>query len=183
VYFLFPSGDRIKGLQELQIAFERSIFLKAEASSYLSSGYKYFENEFSRASYFSKTLYNEYRQNFIYKARCIEDLLLNGKYDEAEKLIVQAKSTTNNRFYQALITIFNGIVDEKKYHDLKRAEQEYSAGAKEISSFGNYGSQYEAYAYFGLSRLSAINNDRHNQKFYRRKALELTDFGNVNFDE
>jgi hypothetical protein len=49
VYFLFPSGDRIKGLQELQIAFERSIFLKAEASSYLSSGYKYFENEFSRA--------------------------------------------------------------------------------------------------------------------------------------
>jgi hypothetical protein len=183
VFLLLPRGNREKGLEELRTAFERSIFLKAESSSFLSSIYKYFENDFMKASYFSKTLYNHYPANIVYLTDCIEDLLLAGKYDEAEKIILSAESGTKNRYFESMITIFKGIVDEKKYKDLKKASQEYSSGATSILPYYDYGAQYAAYAYFGLSRISALNHDKRNQRFYRRKAMDLTDFRNVNFDK
>jgi hypothetical protein len=181
--FLFPAGDRNRGLNELTLAFENSIFLKSEASDFLSSNYKYFENDFVKASYFSKTLYNHYPPNIAYRAYCIEDLLLIRKYDEAERLITLPYPETKNAYFRSQLNIFRGILYEKKYHDMQKAEQAYTKGVEEISSFGDYGDQYAAYAYFGLSRISASKNERENQKNYRKKALELTPFKEVNFDQ
>jgi hypothetical protein len=178
---LFPRGDKAKGMNELQIAAEKAIFMKSEASDFLSSNYKYYENNFSRASYFSKVLFEKYPENMEYRSDCIENLLLDQKYDEAEKLINSA-DPGNYKYFSAQLKIFKGVLDEKKRHDTKKAAEEYTEGAEEISSFGEYGSQYMAYAYFGLSRISALNNDAKNQKLYRKKALELTDFRNINFD-
>jgi hypothetical protein len=180
LFSVFPKGDRVKGMRELRIAFRESIFLKAEASTFLSSNYKYFENDFERALYFSRSIYNEYPLNIIYRINCIEDLLLTGKYNEAEKLLNYSNS--NKRYYQAQLTILRGILSEKKYNDLNKAEQLYSAGIESISEYNNYGEQYTAYAWFGLSRISGLKNDRHNQRTYRRKANDLTSFGDVNFD-
>lgn len=181
LFFLFPKGDRIKGLKQLQIAFAKSIFMQSEASYFLSSNYKYFENDYKQASFFSKTLYLHYPANNEYRSNCIEDLLLARKYDEAEKLITSAK--TKNPYQQATLTIFKGILDEKKYHKLNEAEQEYLEGIKNIAPYGDYGTQYAAYAYFGLSRISGLNDDVHNQRIYRKKALDLTDFRKLNFDD
>lgn len=180
LFAIFPRGNRMKGMNELRTAFKESIFLKAEASTFLSSNYKYFESDYGNASYFSRTIYNEYPLNTVYRINCIEDQLLTGKYDEAEKLIKSVKS--NNRYYQAQITILRGILNEKKYNDINMAEQEYSTGIENLSEFSSYGEQYAAYAWFGLSRISGLKNDRYNQRIYRRKALDLTSFGNVNFD-
>lgn len=180
---VFPRGNRVKGMNELRRAFKESIFLKAEAATFLSSNYKYFENDFVNASYFSKAIYIEYPLNTVYLLNCIEDLLLRGNYDEAENLIKSRHSGTYKRYYLAQLTILTGILHEKKYHDMSRAEQEYSAGAENISAYRDYGNQYAAYAWFGLSRISGFNNNTHNQRVYRRKAFDLTDFGNVNFDE
>ena len=180
LFAVFPRGNRVKGMKELRIAFKESIFLKAEASTFLSSNYKYFENDFVNASYFSRTIYNDYPLNTVYRINCIEDQLLTGKFDEAEKLIKSVNS--NNRYYQAQLTILRGVLNEKKYHDMNKAEQEYSTGIENISEYSSYGEQYAAYAWFGLSRISAFKNDKHNQRTYRRKALDLTSFGNVNFD-
>ena len=180
LFAVFPRGNRVKGMQELRTAFKESIFLKAEASTFLSSNYKYFENDFVNASYFSRTIYHEYPRNIVYRINCIEDQLLIGKYDEAEKLINSVNS--NNRYYQAQLTILRGILNEKKYSDMNKAEQEYFRGIENLSEYSSYGEQYAAYAWFGLSRISGFNSDRHNQRIYRRKALDLTSFGNVNFD-
>lgn len=181
--FLFPRGDKTKGLKELRIAFEKSIFLQSEASYFLSSNYKYFENDFAKASYFSKTLFNHFPSNIEYRANCVEDLLLSGQYDEAEKLLQSAGPKSKNAYYEAQLDIFRGIIDEKKHHDNRKAENEYTSGIHEIEPFGTYGSQYAAYAYFGLSRISSLNNDKEKQKAYRKKALELTDFAYINFDK
>jgi hypothetical protein len=178
---LFPRGDKVKGMTELQIASEKAIFMKSEASDFLSSNYKYYENNFSKASHFSKILFEKYPANLEYRSDCIENLLLDRKYDEAEKLINTA-DPGNYKYFSAQLKIFRGVLDEKKHHDIGKATQEYTEGANEISLFGDYGTQYMAYAYFGLSRISQLNNDAKNQKLYRKKALELTDFRNINFD-
>lgn len=180
---VFPRGDKERGMYELRRAFRESIFLKAEASTFLSSNYKYFENDFANASYFSRAIFKEYPMNPLYRLNNIEDLLLTKKYDEAEKLIASTELKKGNGYFRAQLTIFRGVVNEKKYGNMNKAQEEYSEGLEKISGYSNYGKQFMAYAYFGLSRISGFNNDRQNQRFYRRKANDLADFGNVNFDE
>lgn len=182
IFAIFPRGDKVKGMDQLRTAFQKSIFLKAEASTFLSSNYKYFENDYKDASYFSRTIYMDY-PNIVYMINCVEDLLLIKNYDQAEKIINSPQSKTNNNYYNAQITILKGILNEKKNKDLKKAEQLYSDGIAQITQFGSYGDQYAAYAWFGLSRIRGIKKDIHNQRAFRRKALGLADFENVTFDD
>jgi hypothetical protein len=105
------------------------------------------------------------------------------KYDEAEKLILPASEEYGNKFYQAQLLILKGILQEKKYHDNKMAQEYYNKGINEISLFGRYGNEFAAYAYFGLSRISEANGEKQTRKTYRREAMKLADFKKYNFDK
>ena len=180
--FLFPKGDKRKGLKELQIASQNSIFLKAESASFLASIYLGFDNDYPEASKYSSYLHNLYPSNIAYLAAYIKSLLLVKQYEEAEKLINIYKPITTSSYFQAQLEIFNGILNEKKYSDPDSAEQDYKNGIKSLSSFGKYGLEYTAYAYFGLSRIYSEKGDRKSSKIFRKKALELADFKKVDFD-
>ena len=65
--------------------------------------------------------------------------------------------------------------------NLKLAQEFYNQGIHEISFFGDYGNEYASYAYFGLSRISAANNEKEASRTYRRMAMKLTDFKKINF--
>jgi hypothetical protein len=181
--FLFPKGDKAKGLREIQTAAKNSIMLKGESSSFLSDIYISFENNYQQAYVYSKSLHELYPANTQYLAVYIKNLLLVKKYDEAENLIRSSDGEMSNSYFQAQLTIFNGILQEKKYHNNIQAQNYYNKGVSDISVFGDYGNEFAAYAYFGLSRIHDINDDKHNKKTYRKKAIELTNYKNVNFDE
>ena len=179
----FPKGDREKGLMEMQIAVKKSIMLKAESSFFLTHIYINFENDYQQAYVYSKLLHDLYPANLQYLAYYIRNLLLIKKYDEAENLVILSDGITGNSFFRAQLTIFNGILQEKKYHNIARARKNYQKGLSDISVFGYYGNEYAAYACFGLSRIFDLADDKSNKRIYRKKALELTDYKNVNFDE
>jgi hypothetical protein len=113
----------------------------------------------------------------------IKNLLLLKHYDEAEELVKSSGKQISNTFYQAQLAIFNGILQEKKYHNYEQAQEFYKNGVLDISHFAGYGNDFAAYAYFGLSRISDLNGDKRAKKTYHKKALELADFKKVNFDE
>jgi hypothetical protein len=179
--FLFPKGDRVKGLKELNIASAKSIVLKAEAYTFLASIFMSFENNYSESARFSISLLDLYPSNLAYQANCIRDLLLTKKYDEAEGLIISA-SKNSNRYFQAQLTIFKGILQEKKYKDPDQAQQFYLKGVSELLTFGDYGKEFAAYGYFGLSRISGLRNDKREQKSYRNKANDFANYKMINFD-
>jgi hypothetical protein len=181
--FLFPKGDKVKGLKELEIASKKAIVLKAEAFSFLAGIYISFENNFEQAYKFSKTLHELYPRNMQYMAVYIKNLLLVKQYSEAESMINSSRKNSNNEYFQAQLSILNGILYEKKYNNLKQAQTYYSRGLKEISPFGEFGNEFKAYAYFGLSRISEANGDKHYKKLYRKQAMDLAAFKKVNFDE
>ncbi len=180
---LFPKGNREKGLKELQIASKNAIVLKAEAYTFLSGIYISFERNFLQASQYSKALYKLYPQNYSYMAVYIKNLLLAKRYDEAENMIRQNHILSDNAFYQSQLLILRGILQEKKYKNHKQAQALYAKGLKGIKPFGEFGEEYAAYAYFGLSRISDANGDKHNKKVYRKQAMDLADFKDVNFDD
>lgn len=178
----FPKGDRVLGLQELQIVANSSIVLKAEAFSFLSVLYLSFENNFKQATNYSKSLHELYPDNLDYTAAYFKNLLLIKNYNEAEKLMSATGTNQNNTFFQAQVQIFNGILQEKKYNDNRKAMQYYTEGLRNISGFGAYGNEYAAYAYFGLSRISDANGDQENKKIYEKQALKLAAFKNIDFN-
>jgi hypothetical protein len=181
--FLFPKGSKVKGLEDLRTVAKNSILFKAESYSFLTQIFLSFENNYQQATFYSKSLHAVYPDNPEYLGSYIKNLLLIKQYDEAEKEIASSVSYLKNSFFQAQVTIFNGILQEKKYHDKRQAQQFYTKGIKDISIFRSYGNEYAAYAYFGLSRISEINGDMDNKILYRKLALKLADFKNIDFDE
>lgn len=180
--FLFPKGSKVKGLADLQIVSEKSILMKAESYTFLTDIFMYFENNLQRATYYSKSLHSIYPYNPRYLGTYIKNLLLMKKYDEAEKEI-ETSGSIKNDFFQAQILIFKGILQEKKYHNLEKAEEYYNKGIRNISVFRNFGNEYSAYAYFGLSRISDVNGDAANKKSYRKLAVKLAEFRDYDFDD
>lgn len=183
IAFLFPKGDKAKGLKELQQAAKNAIVLKAESTSFLSDICISYENNYQQASDYSKALHELYPANSQYLASYIKNLLLIKRYDDAEGLILDSRDNQKNSFYQSQLMIFDGIIQEKKYHDIKKAEQYYLQGARDLTVFGDFGNDFISYAYFGLSRISDLKNDKHLKKTYRKKAIEMATFKKVNFDE
>jgi hypothetical protein len=180
--FLFPKGDKSKGLKELKKAAENSIVLKAESYFFLSIIFLSFENNYQQALSYSKSLHELYPANLEYQADYIKNLLLVKRYDDAERLVNLKAAATSNGYFQAELSIFNGILQEKKYNNYSLAQQYYLKGARDISLCGAYGNEYAAYAYFGLSRISDINGDKQYKKMYRRQALKLADLRKIDFD-
>ena len=63
------------------------------------------------------------------------------------------------------------------------AKELYARGIKEVAQFRSFGDEYAAYAYFGLSRISKADGDINNEKLYRKLALKIAVFSNINFDD
>lgn len=183
IAFFFPKGDKETGLKELNIAARQAIFLKAEAYSFLSGIYISFENDFQQAFQYSKTLHELYPRNTQYLAVFIKNLLLIKRYDEAERIISESRKSYRNPYLMAQLNILQGIVLEKRYGNLSLAKTYYLSGLREAEPFGIYAGEYNAYAYFGLSRISAAGHDEKMAKDYRKLALDASDYENVNFDD
>lgn len=181
--FLFPKGDKTRGLQELDIATRRGIFLKAEAFSFLSGIYISFENNYPQAFHYSKALHELYPSNVQYLAVYIKNLLLIKRYNEAETLINKAEKDFQNNYFDAQLDILHGILLEKKYNNLLLAKRYYLNGISGTVPYGVYASEFNAYAYFGLSRISIANNDTRMAKKYRKQAEDEAAYDNVNFDD
>jgi hypothetical protein len=183
VSFFFHHGDINTGLTELHYAAINSVVLKAESYFILTWIYLNFENKYPQALYFSKTLHEMYPENALYLSLYIKNLLLMKYYDDAEKLIVHSQKGIENKYFQAQLIIFQGIIQEKKYHDIHLAQEYYTSGISKLTPYGDYGDEYKAYAYFGLSRISYARSEKNDGKKYRQKAKKLGDFKKINFDK
>lgn len=179
---LFPPGDMQKGLYELKRAGLFSVVMRAESYYLLTLIYVDFENNYYEGLNYSKSLHDHYPGNMQYLANYIRNLLLLKNYDEAGKLIDSIPDTAGNRYFQAQITILKAILQEKKFHDYRVALLYYNKGINDISFFGDYGNGYAAYAYFGLSRISDAQGEKHQGKIYRKEALRRADFEKIDFE-
>lgn len=179
---LFPRGDKVRGLKELWLAADSAIFLRAEALAVLEDIFLRFENNDQSATFCNRTLYEHYPGNPQFMEEYIKNLLYIRQYDKAESLISKAGNFSDLPFSEAQMKILKGILAEKKYHNNHQAEELYRKGLAEIKPFGKYADEYSSYAYYGLSRISSDEGDRHLRKAYRKEANRLSRFKKMNFD-
>ncbi len=177
----FPRGDEVKGLTELAKAAESAIFLSAESYFILSWIYNGYANDFIKSALYSKILAGRYPENLLFRAYHIRNLLLLKRYNEAEE-IISSTGKTDNRFFNAQLMVFNGILQEKKYRNYTRARELYEEGIGDLVLIGSYANEFAAYAYYGLSRISDFTGYKTGKRIYRKKGNDLADFKKVNFD-
>jgi len=179
---LFPPGDMAKGLKELNICGNTSIILRAEARSILSWIYTFYEKDCSVASGYTASLCSSFPSNLYFKSLHIKNLFLLKKYDEVETLLDLSETESQNRYYRAQVKVFSGIIQEKKYRNNTSARELYQAGLNELAEFTEFGQEYSAYACFGLSRIFEASGNRAEGRKYHRKAMDMADFKEINFD-
>jgi hypothetical protein len=179
---LFRRGDMVKGLNELKLAAVYSVFLKAEASSFLTSIFISFEHNYPAARQYSKALYERYPGNNHFLAGYVKNLLLTKQYDEAERILGQYRNPLN-QYFRMQKNMLEGILQEKKYRNLKNAEYLYNEGIKDAVALGDFANEYQAYGYFGLSRIMKAKNETRLSKSYYKKAMDLSEYRELNFNE
>jgi len=179
---LFPKGDKVKGLKELKQAALYSLFMKAEANTFLTGIYISFENNYPAALAYSKTLNDQYPRNNQFLSAYVKNLLLMKQYDEAERILNQNRNP-ENFYFQFQKNIFKGILYEKKNRNSKLAEAYYKASIKQAATIGDFANEYLAYSYFGLSRIMKERDEIKLSKSYYKKAMDLAAFKNVNFND
>jgi hypothetical protein len=159
VALLFPPGESRKGLAELAYCAGNAIVLKAEAYSILSWINQYYEKNYSLALEYSKTLNDLYPSNLLFRGEYIKVLVLLKKYDEAERLI-SSSVNDNNSYFHGQLDVFNGLIQEKKYHNYEMAESFYSKGLIIMEQFGSRGKEFKQYGSKGLKRLKDLKSGK-----------------------
>ncbi|HJX72415.1 MAG TPA: hypothetical protein VJ346_10695 [Bacteroidales bacterium] len=183
VVIFFPHGDKKLGLQQLRLASDSSLFLKAESNAFLAGIYQSFELNPPEACIYSKKLADSYHNNAEFRADYIRDLLISKNYTRAEKLLEDMPNPSYSNYLQAQIDILKAIIFEKKYKNDTKAEKLYWSGIKKAEVYKDFGHEYSAYAYFGLSRISERANELKLMKKYRKTGLDMASYKHVNFDD
>jgi hypothetical protein len=181
--FLFPHGSMAAGLEQLKKAANNSVVLKAEASILLIWINLSFENDLEESTNFCSFLFSNYPENGFFRTMYIRNLLLTGDYDKAEKLLSLSIEEKDNRFLQGQLAVLKGILQEKKYHDLQLANNNYLQGIRKLSNFDRYGNEFAAYGYFGLSRINNNDDKKNRHDTYRKEAIRLAEFKKITFDK
>lgn len=179
---LFPPGDMKTGLNELNLAAKNAIILSAESYSILAWISTYYENNFYAALNYTAFLEDRYPSNIYFRSLHIKNLLLAKKYDEVEGYLELSPVEPENLYYNAEVHVFKGILQEKKYKNFETAIKLYEEGLDELAYFKDFGKEFSAYALFGLSRISEASGNKADAKKFHRKALDLADFKDINFD-
>ena len=174
VMVFFDSGNKAQGLAELEKSFRTSVFSRTEAAMYLRDIYIKYEANFGKALYFSSEVYRDYPNNFILRIGQVECLLLNMKFDEAEKLNEGLRPVSSSVASLSYF-VFDGYIKEHRDKNLSQAKASYQK-ALTIKYNDRYTKEYVAFAYLGLARIAAQEGDKTAARNYYKQCLKYGEY-------
>lgn len=173
--WIFPSGDKELGIEQLELATRKAIFTKAEASSWLTHIQLRYMDKPEEAIRHAKTLLEQYPNNLHFKKNYTETLIAVQNYKEAQPFINDLMDSPGD-FYQMVAKVFKGICTEKKQKDYTKAKKIYETALEESEKLGKVTNNYKSYAYAGLARIADKQGDTEKAREHYKKALELAEY-------
>jgi hypothetical protein len=174
VIWMFADGNKKLGLQQLDLATRKTIFVKNEATFYAGYVHAKYESNFAKALTYNNMLIEKYPNNLLYQMQRTEFLVAVGRYNEAEEFadkIVKQKGI----MFQCAGNIFKGLVAEKDKKDDKTAEILLLKGVK-MPFDERLTKDYHALAYLGLARIAKRAGAVNNMKEYAKKAVKMAEY-------
>lgn len=81
---LFPKGDKLKGIRQLELASEKSRYARSESLYFLLQIYYVYEKDYLKAIEYARRLYQKYPRNVVFHTFLGRALASGGYWHEAE---------------------------------------------------------------------------------------------------
>ncbi|HEX8548839.1 MAG TPA: tetratricopeptide repeat protein [Cytophagaceae bacterium] len=173
--WFFASGDKQRGLSELEIASKQAIFVRTESMNYLSNIYLKYESKPAQSLVYISQIAKKYPNNFYFTVKHTEALIGAGKYEEAEKYILPLYYS-GHRFFEMASFVFSAEVYEKYRNKLDAAKIYYQKAVNAYSKVDAPVKDYLSFAYCGLARIADKQGDKKSAKDYYEKALKVAEY-------
>jgi len=166
-------GNKEKGLQQLNYAINHSVFLKVEATLFMSLIQLNYEKDLNTAAIYAERLYREYPRNMYYQGHLITILLHQHRYNKVRELL-ESTNTQKDNYSKMIRQMAHAFMAEKRTGNYQLAENNYWTTVKLADSFGPIADQFKAIAYMGLSRLHRKKQMAGEARRYSKKASNHT---------
>jgi hypothetical protein len=174
VVMFFENGNKKLGLQELENSYKKSIFSRTEAALYLVNINIKYESNFKKSLVYSNILHSKYPNNYIFKIKHVESLLLNYEFEEAIKLNEQLKSR-KDKVSQLSTLVFEAYKEEHADKNLQGALINYAKALK-IPHDDRYTKEYHGMAYLGMARIFVKQKDLGKAKALYKECLQIAEY-------
>jgi hypothetical protein len=171
-FLILEKGNKKKGMEELEKAFQTSIFGKVESAAYLINILIKYESNFKKANLLSIDLNSRYPQNTLFLTRLTETYFLNNQISKAKEAQKQLSNKTENYAQIASLT-FSGhfsLLDK----DYASAAANFSKAIK-LFSGDRFSEQYISMAYMGLGEVFKFQKNFPKARLFYKKSLELAE--------
>ena len=174
VIWMFADGNKKLGLQQLDLATRKTIFVKNEATFYAGYVYTKYESNFAKALTYNNILIEKHPNNLLYQMQRTEFLTAVGRYDDAEDFADKIMKQKGLMF-QCAGNIFKGLIAEKSKKDDKTAEILLQKGVR-MPFDERFTKDYHALAYMGLARIAKRAGETEKMKEYAKKASKMAEY-------
>lgn len=175
VVMLFREGNKPAGLRQMEYCSENSIFLRVEATFFLSLLHLNYEENLDRASEYAAKLYREFPDNTFYVGKYLEILLYNQKYFFAP-IILEKLQNWEDPFSRMQYYLYKGYYLEKAKKDYSGARKSYLRALELSEQFKEFTDSYNAIAYMGLGRLHQRKGESSKANRYFRQAKNASSY-------
>lgn len=163
----FMSGDKERGLKDLDYTFNHAIFTRMECGYHLCNIYLKYEDKPASAYEYSKLLVQKFPGNYYYLIRHIEALIARSQYDDAEKYI-RILMNSGKPFFLATGKVFEGLIAEKHVKDKVLSKKKYNQAIELFKQTSNPENDYLSFAYAGLGRIAVSEKNKiESDKWYK----------------
>lgn len=173
--WIFASGDKQLGIDQLKKASQEAVFTRIESYYYLFHTYLRYEKDPVSALNFTSKLVEKHPRNPAFQAYHAEALAVAGRYVEAAAIVDQLKMETN-AFYALPAAMLDGIILEKKEGNYDQAEASYRKAIEMAGEAGFDTDHYASMAWAGLARIHDQKGNQGKAKEYYNKALKLSSY-------
>jgi len=168
-------GDKKLGLQQLNHAINHAVYLKVEATLFMSLIQLKYEEDLQTAAIYARRLNQDYPRNTYYQGHLLTILLHEHRYGEAEE-VLRSMDGQKDSWSEMIRTLSRAYMAEKQKNDDLSAGRAYKDLLLLADSFGPFADIYAAMAYMGLSRLHGQKGLYSEARRYARKASKRTSY-------
>lgn len=152
--WFFRDGDLKRGLEQLDHAYRKSVFMRPEAASYLSHIYLHYEDKPYKAYPYARQMVQSYPNNPMFVVSYLEASVAADRLSGLDPYVKQLQANPKT-YFQMVGLLYEATLLEKRERQWQEAEQFYQkAIAMGQALNSDEASHFRSYAYAGMARIA-----------------------------
>lgn len=167
-------GDKVKGIEQLQHAYQYAVISGTDAANYIVNAYYKYENNFAKGMVYAREVSKKYPNNLYFCSKYLEGLIQTSQLEETDELLMKL-FRSGNTVYTFPYYVYKAMISEKEKD--YTAAKSYANLALKIS--GSNKVEYEnllGYTNMVLARCYAKEGNAAKAKEYFKAASKTADY-------